>query len=427
MGLGMQSADARSDRFPMGEVEFVALMASLQALMALSIDVMLPALGAISHDLRLTDPNSRQLIVGVFLICSGLGSLFPGALADRFGRRPVVITAIAAYVLTAFLCAISGSFMLLLIARGFMGAFCSAMMVMPMTILRDRFDGDRMARTQSLVAMTFMVVPMVAPMIGQTVLLFAGWRWIFGIMCTMGVLVLVWSALRLPETLHADYRQPIRPRVIAGNMAMALKERASLGYFLGAAFVQGALFGYINSAQQLVGEHFGAGTLFPLVFGSMALVMACSNFANSRIVEKFGARRVSHTALLCYILFAAIHLALAMRGETLWTFIPLMTATMCMMSFIGANFQAISLQPFARIAGAAASVMSFVRTVLGAGLGSLIGQAYDGTARPILGAMVVCGLISLVLVLYSEKGRLFRRVNPPGFYKAHPPTAGHEF
>lgn len=421
----MQAPQASTEQFPMKELEFVAMMASFQALQALAIDVMLPALGPISRDLGVGDPNERQLVIGVFLICSGLGSLFPGALADRFGRRPVVLVAIATYVLLSVVCAISASFELLLIARGVMGLITAAMMVMPMTILRDRFDGDRMARTQSLIAMTFMVVPMIAPMVGQSVLLVAGWRWIFGIMGGLAAGVFTWALLRLPETLHADYRQPVQLKVIAGNMALALKERSAIGYFLGAAFVQGALFGYINSAQQLVGEHFGAGTMFPAVFGGMALVMACTNFANARIVERFGARRVSHAALLSYIAIAAVHLYLAFQGETLWTFVPMMTLSMCMLSFIGANFQSISLQPFARIAGAAASVMAFVRMVLGASLGSLIGQAYDGTARPIMGAMVVCGLIGLLLVLYSERGRLFRRVNPPGFYRKSPPSVGH--
>lgn len=421
----MTSPTPRTEKFPMGELEFVVMMASFQALQALAIDVMLPALGAISRDLRLADPNQRQLIVGVFLICSGLGSLFPGSLADRFGRRPVVLVAIVTYVLLSVVCAVSASFDLLLIARGLMGFVTSAMIVMPMTILRDRFDGDRMARSQSLIAMTFMVVPMIAPMVGQTVLLFAGWRWIFGIMGVLATGVLGWAWLRLPETLHPEYRQPVQLGVIAGNMGLALRERSAIGYFVGAAFVQGVMFGYINSAQQLVGEHFGAGTTFPIIFGCMALVMACTNFVNSRIVEKFGARRVSHAALLTYIALGAIHLALVMRGEGIWTFLPLMTLSMCMMSFIGSNFQAISLQPFARIAGAAASVMAFVRNVLGAALGALIGQAYDDSARPIMAAMVVCGLIALGLVLFSERGRLFRRLNPPGFYRNAPPPVSH--
>lgn len=418
----MDSSQDSTGKFPMGQVEFVALMASMQALMALSIDVMLPALGAISKDLGVADPNQRQLIIGVFMVFAGIGSLFPGALADRFGRRRVVLVAAVFYVFFAFVCSIAGSFELLLASRACLGLVTSTMMVMPMTILRDRYEGDMMARTQSLVATTFMVVPMIAPMVGQAVMLIAGWRWIFGVTCVMGVLVTTWVALRLPETLDPVNRQEIRPKVIFGNMGLALREKSSFGYFLGAALIQAGLFGYLNSAQQLVGEQLGAGTLFPILFGLMALIMAMTNFINARIVVAFGARRVSHAALLVFIAVGAVHWLVAESGgETLWMFVPLMTVSMCMLSFIGANFQAISLQPFARIAGAAASVMSFVRMVLGSLLGSAIGLAYDGSAVLITAAMTGFGVLALLLVLYSEQGRLFRRVNPPEYYRANKP------
>ncbi|GFE75229.1 multidrug effflux MFS transporter [Novosphingobium sp. TCA1] len=415
----MTSDTANPAPFPMRGVEFVVLMAALQALQALSIDIMLPALGEISRDLSVPDPNQRQLIVGVFLICTGLGSLFPGAIADRYGRRPVLLFATAAYVLSALACALVTSFPMMLAARAVSGLCTSALMVMPMTVIRDRFEGDRMASMQSLVSMTFMVVPMIAPMVGQGVMLVAGWRWIFGLIAVLGACVCVWTALRLPETLHPDYRQEIRPKVIAANMALTLRTREAVGYLFGVAFVQGAMFGYINSAQQLVAEHFGAGFFFPAVFGGMALVMASTNFVNSRIVQRFGARRVSQTALFGYIASSLLHFVLALNGETLWVFIPLMTFSMCMMSFIGSNFQSIAIQPFARTAGAAASIMSFVRMVMGSVLGALIGQAYDGTPRPILASMVAAGLTALIFVLYSERGKLFRRLNyPPGYYAA---------
>jgi DHA1 family bicyclomycin/chloramphenicol resistance-like MFS transporter len=414
---GMTSDTANPAPFPMRGVEFVVLMAALQALQALSIDIMLPALGEISRDLSVVDPNQRQLIVGVFLICTGLGSLFPGAIADRYGRRPVLLFAIAAYVLSALACAVVTTFPMMLAARAVAGLCTSALMVMPMTVIRDRFEGDRMASMQSLVSMTFMVVPMIAPMVGQGVMLAAGWRWIFGLISVLGTCVCIWTALRLPETLHPDYRQEIRPKVIATNMALTLRTREAVGYLFGVGFVQGAMFGYINSAQQLVAEHFGAGFFFPAVFGGMALVMASTNFVNSRIVQRYGARRVSQTALFGYIASSVLHFFLALEGETLWVFIPLMTFSMCMMSFIGSNFQSIAIQPFARTAGAAASIMSFVRMVMGAVLGALIGQAYDGTPRPILASMVAAGLTALIFVLYSERGRLFRRLNyPPGYY-----------
>lgn len=396
----------------MGEREFVALMAMLQALQAVAIDAMLPALGVMSADLGVPDANQRQLVVGVFLICAGLGSLFPGILADRLGRRPVLFACLGGYVLFSLAAALAPSFGALLVMRGCAGALSSGMIVLSATIIRDRFAGDKMARTQSLVGVVFMVVPMAAPALGQAVLLVADWRWIFGIMAALGAAVFGWAWLRLPETQHPEFRQRIEVGAIVGNMRIALTTRAAIGYVFGTALVQGALFGYINSSQQLVAEHFGAGEMFPVVFGAMALAMACANLTNSRIVERFGARRVSHTAMFGYIVTGALQLIFASgEHETIGQFIPLMTINLCLMGFITANFVSIALQPFARIAGAAASLQTFLRMVIGSTLGAVIGQAYDGSARPLALALLIAGVSCLLLVLYSEKGRLFRRLH----------------
>ncbi|MBV1690811.1 multidrug effflux MFS transporter [Novosphingobium sp. G106] len=399
--------------FAMSGREFVALMALLQALQALAIDAMLPALGAMARDFGVYGSNERQLVIGVFLISSGLGSLFPGALADRFGRRPVLFICVGGYVVFSLAAALAPSFDALLAMRACAGVLSSGMVVLSATIIRDRFSGDKMARTQSLVSVVFMIVPMAAPSLGQAVLLTLGnWRWVFGIMAGLGAIVFTWAWLRLPETLHPEFRQPINVKAIAGNMRIALTTRAAVGYVFGMAFIQAALFGYINSSQQLVAEHFGAGELFPLVFGGMAVAMALTNLANSRIVMRFGARRVSHTALLFYVLTAAAQLIFASGpNETAWQFIPLMTLNLCLMGFISANFGSIALQPFARIAGAAASLQVFLRMVIGASLGALIGQAYDGSARPLAAALLAAGIGCLLLVFYSEHGKLFRRLH----------------
>jgi DHA1 family bicyclomycin/chloramphenicol resistance-like MFS transporter len=231
-------------------------------------------------------------------------------------------------------------------------------------------------------------------------------------MAALGVAVWLWVFFRLPETLHPEFRQSIDVGAIAKNMRIALTTRAAIGYIFGLSLIQGALFGYINSSQQLVAEHFGAGEAFPLVFGGMAIAMAGANLTNSRIVERFGARRVSHTGVIFYIVLGALQLFLAAGGhETIWQFVPVMTLNLCLMGFIGANFGSIALQPFARIAGAAASLQTFVRIALGSALGAVIGQAYDGTARPLAVALLVAGIGALLLVLYSEHGKLFRRLH----------------
>lgn len=403
-----------TSRPALGEREFVAMMAMLQALQALAIDAMLPALGVISQDLGGGHPNYRQLVIGVFLLGAGLGALVPGTLSDRFGRRRVLMVSLAIYIVTALGCALVRDFQSLVFLRFIQGMGCSGLSVLPVAIIRDRLEGDRMARLQSLVSVVFMTVPMIAPGLGQLVLLVASWRWIFILIAVMGIVVGTWAYLRLPETLHPEYRQKIQPRAIAVNMARVLTTRASIGYVVGSALVMSAMWGFINSAQQLIAEHFGVGKAFPLVFGGLALTMSLANFGNSRIVERFGARRVSHAALLVYIAISSLqYLAAFSDHEALWQFALLMGSNMCLMGFIGANFTSIALQPFGEIAGAAASVQTFLRMVTASLVGALIGQAYDGTARPLALALLMAGSVTLLAVLFSEKGRLFRRLHHP--------------
>ncbi len=409
----MNVSSGVSRPFPMKETEFVALMASLMALQALAIDVMLPALAVMAEELGVGG-NDRQLVIGVFLVSSGFFSLFAGPLADRYGRRPVVLVCLAGYLLTSLVAAFVNSFDAMLWLRVAQGVFSSGMMTLPAAILRDRFEGDRMARTQSLIAMVFMIVPMLAPLLGQGVMALFGWRAIFGTMALLPALVAVWVWYRLPETLHPEFRQQIAVRTIVGNMGMTLTLRDAAGYVLAGMFVQAAILGYINSSQQLFGEALGAGEWFPAIFGVMAGGMAINNFVNSRIVERFGARRVSHTATLSFILIAAAHSLVVLSGrETLLSFAILMTMSMCMVAYMGGNFMSIAMQPFARIAGSAASAMAGLRLIGGAGIGLFMGRAYDGTPLPLTMALILLGFAILLLLLYSERGRLFRRRNPP--------------
>lgn len=415
-------ADPRpSDAFPLGKAEFIAMMAMVMALQALGIDAMLPALGAIAAELGVTEANDRQLVVGLYLIAAGIGALVPGAFADRFGRRPALFAALAAYIALSMACALVRDFDTLLVLRMLQGVACAGLAVMPNAIIRDRFGGDRMASMLSTISVVFMIVPILAPSFGQLVLLFADWRWIFWTMAALGVAVSIWVGLRLPETLHPEFRQPIDLPTIAANMLRVAANRASFGYVFGAALTVGGLFAFINSAQQLVAERFGAGDAFPLVFAACAGSMALANFTNSRIVERFGARRVSHAALLLFIAVSAAQVWQASRpDQTLAQFVPLMMANMCLMGFIGANFGSIALQPFAAMAGAASSFQAFARMLIGAGIGALVGAAYDGTALPLAQSLLGGALAALVLVLFSENGQLFRRVLPPGVPRPAP-------
>ena len=396
-----------------GERELIWMMALLMACNAFGIDAILPALDRLAESFAIPG-NDRQFVVGIYLLAGGIGTLIPGAFADRYGRRPVLFAALGCYIALSLACAAAASYDQLLVLRALQGFFAAGIIALPPAIIRDRVGGDRMARLMSLIFVIFLLVPAVAPSVGQGVLwLFGDWRWIFVSMAVLGAAMTAWVYYRLPETLHEEDKQEIDVSSIARNMLRAVSLRETIGYTLASALVFGALFGFINSSQQLIGEAFGAGEMFPLLFAICAGCMAIANWTNSRIVERFGARRVSHTALFLFMAIAGLQFFFANQpDEDLWTFVPLMAANMSLLGFIGANFGSIAMQPFRHIAGAASSAQSFLRMTIGALLGAAVGYAYDGSARPLATALLVAALMSLVFVLYSERGKLFGPPQP---------------
>ncbi len=397
----------KAPRTSLGETELLWMMAMLMALNAFGIDAILPALDALAADLSVGG-NDRQFVIGVYLLAGGIGSLVPGVLADRFGRRPILLGAVAVYIVLSILSALAPSYDALIAVRAVQGFFAAGIIALPPAIIRDRVGGDKMAKMMSLIFVIFLMVPAVAPTIGQGILQFGSWRAIFGAMAVLGVVMGTWVFIRLPESLTDENRQPIELRAIARNMTRALALPSTAGYVIGSALVFGALFGFINSSQQLITKTFGAGDIFPLVFAICAGSMAFASWSNSRIVERFGARRVSHTALFAFIVVSAVQVIAAFQpDEALWVFVPLMAINMALLGFIGSNFGAIAMNPFFNIAGAASSAHGFVRMTMAALLGGAIGYAFDGTARPLALALLGSGLVCLVLVLLSEKGKLF--------------------
>jgi DHA1 family bicyclomycin/chloramphenicol resistance-like MFS transporter len=264
----------------------------------------------------------------------------------------------------------------------------------------------------SLVSAVFITVPVVAPSFGQAILLVADWHMIFLALAFLAVLVALWAWARLPETLDPANRQDVHLPTVLTNMRTGLLNRSAIGYVIGTALLIGGVFGYVNSAQQLLGEHFDVGEWFPIVFGGTAAMMAVASIVNSRIVERFGARRVSHAGVLMFIVVSAaqVYSSTYHPGELAW-FVPLMATNLGLLGFLGANFGSIAMQPFASIAGAASSIQTFIRMFGAAIVGLIIGQAYDGTARPFAIALLISSIVATLLVLYSERGKLFRRLH----------------
>jgi DHA1 family bicyclomycin/chloramphenicol resistance-like MFS transporter len=404
-----QTARTAPDQAPLGFREFVALVAALMALTALGIDSMLPALPAIGRSLGVETANDRQLVITAFLIGFGIAQIAHGPLADRFGRKRVLGVSLAAYVVANLVAAISGSFPLLLVARFLGGVAIAASRVVTVALVRDCYSGRAMARVMSLAFIVFMAAPVLAPTVGQTILLFGSWRLIFANIGAISAAVLLWFWWRMPETLQPIDRMPLSLARIAGGWKRTTTDRWSLGYTLASTALMGALYGFINSVQQIVYDVFGAPKLLVVIFAVVASTMAAANFFNSRIVMAIGTRRISHSALAGLILLSGIHLAVALAGwESLASFAMLQALTMGCFGLCTSNFSAMAMENMGAMAGTASSVQGFVTVTFGALIGALIGQAFDRSVVPLVAGFFCAGLISLAIVAVVERGRLFR-------------------
>ncbi len=392
---------------------FVAFIASLMATNAMAIDSMLPALPGIGAALGIEAGNHVQLVVTAYLLGFGGAQIIYGTLSDRYGRRPVLIVGLVLYTVASVAAMFAPSFAVMMVARVLQGVGAAATRVLATSIVRDCYSGRQMARVMSLAFIVFLAVPILAPSIGQLILLFAPWRGIFGLLVLFGVVTLSWVLLKLPETLNPADRTPISLAGIRHAAGTVLGSRVTVFYSLAMTMAMGCLFGFINSAQQVFADAFHAPHLFTTVFALIAFFMALSSLLNARIVGRLGMRRVSHAALLGFIVVAMVHgLAAATGHESLWVFAALQSGLMFCFGLMASNFNAIAMEPVGHVAGTASSLIGFVSTVGGALLGFALGQHFDGTTLPLATGFAVLGCAALVLVLIGERGRLFRSGQP---------------
>ncbi|MFN4358407.1 multidrug effflux MFS transporter [Sphingopyxis alaskensis] len=392
-----------------GDREMVVMMAMVMALNALAIDSMLPALPAIGEALEVAVANDRQYVISIYLLGIGFGSLIYGPLSDRFGRKGVLVPALFAYLALSIGCGLATSFEMLLALRFVHGLVSAALGVIVVAVIRDLFVGDAMAKRLSLIFLVFMIVPIIAPTLGAGVAALAGWRAIFVVLAVMSVAMLLWLR-RLPETLDAADVRPLDLKTMAAGWATVTRHRRAAGYMIASGTMQGALYGYLNSSEQIIGEVFDARSLFPLIFACVAIGIAIANFSNAAIVERFGARRVSQSAVFAFMATSILQIVAALSGaETLGMFTALMMVNVGLIGFIGSNFGSIAMEDFGHMAGVASSYQSFAKTLLAAVVGAAIGQQYDGTTLPLAYAFLMCAIVGLALVLWAERGRLFTR------------------
>lgn len=386
-------------------VEFVILVSMMMSLTALSIDAMLPALSQIGSDLNVQNANNRQLVISVIFLGLAVGQLFFGPLSDRTGRKPAIYAGYSLFIVGSLISSVAISFPMMLFGRLLQGAGISAPRAVTLALVRDRYEGRAMARVMSFVMTIFILVPMIAPILGQTILLLSGWRSIFVGFVLLAVITVVWFALRMPETLDPENRAPFSLQRIIMATGEIIKTRPSLGYTVTAGLVSGAFIGYLNSSQQIFQEQYALGELFPLYFSVIAVSIGLASFLNARLVMRFGMRPLVSWSLriIFGLAIAAFGIALVTAGQPpLWLFMAYLMLSFFCVGILFGNMNSLAMEPLGHIAGTGAAVVGSLSTLISMLLGTVIGQNYNGTIIPLVIGLAVLTGLSIIIVRWTE-------------------------
>lgn len=384
------------------------LMALLMSVTAISIDALLPALGVVTQDLHLSNPNHAQHLISFLFIGMALGQLICGPLSDALGRKKILYAGILLYFAGSLVCLFAQDFSCLLLGRFMQGFGVSGPYVSAVSIVRDKYSGRTMAKVMSIVMMIFIMVPAIAPSLGQAVMLYTSWRGIFILYIFYALLVAGWIFLRLEETLVPENRIPFRVKSIAAGFGEVLGNKLTLCYTLCMGMCFGSLVGYLNSSRQIFQEQFGAGKMFAAYFGLLALVVGVSSLLNSRLVEKMGMHYICVRSFACIVVSSALFLAAhAFVDIQLWMFLLYAATIFFSFGLVFGNLNALAMEPMGHVAGIASAIIGAVSSVMSTGLGIMIGQLYNGTLIPLATGFFVLGLVSLTIIIYTgRQGRM---------------------
>lgn len=384
---------------PASSREFTILMASLMSIVAISIDALLPALGILGRELQVSDPNHVQLVIGFIFAGMAVGQLIAGPASDALGRKPVLYTGILLYLVGSIYCYTATSFDGLLLGRAIQGLGVAGPYVTATSVVRDKYAGRDMAKVMSLIMMIFILVPAIAPTLGQAILHIAPWRAIFLLYIGYALAIGTWIALRLEETLPPEKRIAMKTIAFYEGFREVVNNRTTVSYMVAMGLCFGSFIGYLGASQQIFQDQFGVGEDFALYFGGLALVLGVASLTNSRFVGKYGMRpictRAMGTIVLASAAFYALHFIVPI---TLWMFVAYAAVLFFAFGLMFGNLNAIAMEPMGHIAGMASALMGATSSVISLGLGTLIGQMYDGTLKPITLGFLVLGTATLLLM-----------------------------
>ncbi|MDA0708377.1 MAG: multidrug effflux MFS transporter [Proteobacteria bacterium] len=382
--------------------EFIFLAAAIMSLAALSIDAMLPALGQMAIDLNVLETNDIQLVIAMIFLGMSLGIMFYGPLSDAIGRKKTLYLGVSIFLIGVLVSIFASNLTTMLTGRLIQGFGVACCRVVSLAMVRDRFSGGDMGRIMSLIMMVFIIVPALAPTVGQTILLFAQWRIIFWFIFAYGMGSLLWLHFRQKETLHPEKLRSFSFANIISGIVETVKHPVSRGYTVASGLMFGAFVGYLSSSQQILQTQYMLGDLFALYFGVLALGYGLSSYANSRMIAIFGMEKLCFFALSFIISISFIftlYLLLNSGEAGLNLFLLFIVLIFFCLGLLSSNFNTLAIQPFAHMAGTATSVISSIQTFLSVLIGGIVGQLYDGTVLPLVASYFVCSSLSMMIFL----------------------------
>jgi DHA1 family bicyclomycin/chloramphenicol resistance-like MFS transporter len=388
---------------PLGE--FVTLMALMIALVALAIDAMLPALPIIGEELGATHENDSQLIVSLLFLGMALGQLFFGPLSDSIGRKTALSAGLGLFVVGSMISLFAETFTLVLVGRFVQGLGVAGPRSVSLALIRDQYEGRAMARVMSFVMTIFILVPVIAPTLGQAILMVANWRAIFAVLAVMALMLFGWFALRQPETLLPAHRMPFSLQRILLVSREVCTNRIAFGYTLVAGLVSGAFLGFLSSAAQIFQQQYDLGSWFPIYFAVLASAAGVASLMNANLVMRFGMRALIGRAMLSLAVTSVGFLGFAFLyagSPPLWSTMAYLLAIFFAIGILFGNLNSLAMEPLGHVAGIGSALVGSISTLISVPLGILIGHSYNGTILPLIGGFAVLGALSLLVMRWVE-------------------------
>ncbi|MFY0630937.1 MAG: multidrug effflux MFS transporter [Flavobacteriaceae bacterium] len=387
------------------KLEFIALMASLMSMVALSIDAILPALEQIGISVGTHTTGENQLLITMIFLGLGFGQLIFGPISDSFGRKPIIYLGFIIFVLASFLCVYATNIETMVVGRILQGVGLSAPRTLSIAMIRDRFDGDYMAKIMSFVVSIFILIPIIAPSLGKLMLDAYGWESIFYSQLLFGVIILFWLWKRQPETLRPEYKKKFTLSLFVNGTKEFVQHRPAIIFTLMSGLVTGSFMVFLSSSQHIFQTQYGFVDEFPYIFGALAFSVGIATFVNGTLVVRFGMRRLVNifTTVFTLISISYVFIFYGEVNPSIYIFVPFLAVQFFATGFLFGNVRSLAMQPLGHIAGIGAAINGFVSTVMAVPIATYIGGFVDTTALPLFIGFTICGILSIILLLCVKK------------------------